>query len=27
VAGSHFASGFGTLDYIEHQYQWRSVEL
>ena len=27
VAGSHFASGFGTLDYIEHRYQWRSVDL
>ena len=27
VAGSHFASGFGTLDHIDGQYQWRSVEL
>ena len=25
VAGSHFATGFGTLDYLDGQYKWRSV--
>ena len=27
VAGSHFATGFGTLDYIDGLYRWRVIKL